>query len=104
MRTRLTFAVVLAGILAAVAQPAAPSQAAASATTTRTWTYAVDTQQLTRTVGSDKYYDEVAINAYGGGLSGVATDHDDFVMHKDGVLVSHNGVEFCASCTLGGKT
>ncbi len=98
--------IVCAAVIAAILVGVAPRADAASKmlVATGTWTYAVDTQTLMRTAGSDHYYEEVASNAYGGGLSGIATDHDTFVMHKDGTEYSHDGSELCASCTLGGRT
>jgi|SRR5579859_3218112 len=80
-----------------------PAAASSRSVATGSFNYVPTTTTLIRTAGGNSYYAEVASVTWSGGLSGVATDTETYVVHADGSFSGH-GTEVCAACTIGGRT
>jgi len=99
MVVRKTLGILALGLALAVAV-AAPARAS-SGVASGTFAFVSDDVQFRGVVGANLVFTEVAVIAYDGGLSGVATDADTLVVHPDGSFSSH-GTENCTLCTLAG--
>ena len=97
MRKFLSIPVVVVALFVGVTTQARASTGIASGT----FSFVSDDVEFRGVLGANLVFSEVAVIAYDGGLSGVATDTDTLIVHPDGSYSSH-GTENCTLCTLGG--
>src|SRR5581483_564112 len=98
MRKLLVVPLLAAAVFAGLASQARASGGVAAGTLT----FLSDDLQFRGVFGGDLVFSEVAVIAYDGGLTGVATDTDTLIVYPDGSYSSH-GTETCAVCSLAGR-
>ena len=89
--------------LLGVGAPAGAAGPPTAATGTFQIPAATDNLTITKLVAGNIFFHEVAPLIYAGDVTGPALDTDDFVVHANGTFQGQ-GVETCASCTIGGRT